>query len=134
MDASCCERLGERFENLLRRCFSSWGSFCVLHPCVVLLGSLMLVVASSGGLAYMRITTDPVELWSAPSSQARQEREYFGSHFGPFFRTTQLIITTPLNGTFTYSPAVVGPDVPFTAVLNISILHQVKAVLEELLV
>uniref|UniRef100_A0AAQ5YGY8 SSD domain-containing protein n=1 Tax=Amphiprion ocellaris TaxID=80972 RepID=A0AAQ5YGY8_AMPOC len=104
VNASCCETLGERFENALRIVFSSWGSFCVQHPFLVILSSLMVIGASSGGLAYMRITTDPVELWSSPTSQAREEKNYFDSHFGPFFRTAQLIITTPLNDTFLYSP------------------------------
>uniref|UniRef100_A0A8C4F4B2 Niemann-Pick disease, type C1 n=1 Tax=Dicentrarchus labrax TaxID=13489 RepID=A0A8C4F4B2_DICLA len=111
--------------NVLRLIFSSWGSFCVRHPSVVLLGSLILVVASSGGLVYMRITTDPVDLWSAPTSQARQEKDYFDSHFGPFFRTVQLIITSPLQINFTYSPYFGGSDVPFGAVLDKDILHQV---------
>ncbi|MEQ2173802.1 hypothetical protein GOODEAATRI_001206, partial [Goodea atripinnis] len=110
-NGSCCETLGERFENLLRTFFSSWGSFCVRHPSVVLLGSLILVTASSGGLIYMRITTDPVELWSSPESQARQEKNYFDERFGPFFRTTQLIITTPINDTSIYSPYFGGSDV-----------------------
>lgn len=125
VNASCCETLGERFENSLRTLFSSWGSFCVQHPSVVIFGSLILVVASSGGLVYMRITTDPVELWSAPTSQARQDKDYFDSHFGPFFRTVQLIITTPLNSTFIYSPYFGGSDVPFGAILDKDILHQV---------
>uniref|UniRef100_A0A671XYC3 Niemann-Pick disease, type C1 n=1 Tax=Sparus aurata TaxID=8175 RepID=A0A671XYC3_SPAAU len=125
VNASCCETLGARFENYLRILFSSWGSFCVRHPSVVILGSLILVVASSGGLYYMQITTDPVELWSSPTSQARQEKDYFDSHFGPFFRTAQLIITTPLNDTFLYSPYFGGSDVPFGAILDKDILHQV---------
>ncbi|KAM6989564.1 NPC intracellular cholesterol transporter 1 [Tautogolabrus adspersus] len=125
VNASCCETLGERFENILRTLFSSWGSFCVRYPSVVIVGSLILVVASSGGLVYMRITTDPVELWSSPSSQARQEKDYFDSHFGPFFRTVQLIITTPLNDTFLYSPYIGGSDVPFGAILDKGLLHQV---------
>ncbi|XP_022613649.1 Niemann-Pick C1 protein isoform X1 [Seriola dumerili] len=125
VNASCCETLGERFENALRTLFSSWGSFCVRHPSLVILGSLILVVASSGGLVYMRITTNPVELWSSPTSQARQEKDYFDSHFGPFFRTVQLIITTPLNDTFIYSPYFGGSDVPFGAILDKDILHQV---------
>uniref|UniRef100_A0A8C9Z794 Niemann-Pick disease, type C1 n=1 Tax=Sander lucioperca TaxID=283035 RepID=A0A8C9Z794_SANLU len=86
---------------------------------------LILVVSASGGLVYMRITTDPVELWSSPTSQARQEKDYFDSHFGPFFRTAQLIITTPLKGNFTYSPYFGGSDVPFGAILDKDILHQV---------
>ncbi|XP_010765957.1 NPC intracellular cholesterol transporter 1 [Notothenia coriiceps] len=125
VNASCCETLGERFENSLRTLFTSWGSFCVRYPSVVILGSLILVVASSGGLIYMRITTDPVELWSSPSSQARQEKDYFDSHFGPFFRTAQLIITTPIVDPFLYSPYFGGSDVPFGAILRKDILHQV---------
>ncbi|CAG5896580.1 unnamed protein product [Menidia menidia] len=125
VNASCCETLGERFENLLRTLFSSWGSFCVRYPSLVILGSLIVVVASSGGLVYMRITTDPVDLWSSPTSQARQEKSYFDSHFGPFFRTAQLIITTPIKDTFIYSPYFGGSDVPFGAILRKDILHQV---------
>uniref|UniRef100_A0A8C2XCL0 Niemann-Pick disease, type C1 n=1 Tax=Cyclopterus lumpus TaxID=8103 RepID=A0A8C2XCL0_CYCLU len=117
--------INTRFENALRVLFSSWGSFCVRRPTLVILGSLILVAASSGGLFFMRITTDPVELWSSPSSQARQEKDYFDSHFGPFFRTAQLIITTPLTDTFIYSPYFGGSDVPFGAILDKDILHQV---------
>lgn len=126
VNASCCETLGERFENALRAVFSSWGSFCVRYPGSVILGSLLLVTASSSGLVYMRITTDPVELWSSPGSQARQEKDYFDSHFGAFYRTAQLIITTPLNKTFTYQPFFGGSDVPFGAILDKDILHQVR--------
>ncbi|XP_020791717.1 NPC intracellular cholesterol transporter 1 [Boleophthalmus pectinirostris] len=125
VNASCCERLGERFENAMRVVFSSWGSFCVRYPLLVILGSIILVAVSSGGLVYMRITTDPVELWSSPSSQARKEKDYFDSHFGPFFRTAQLIITTPLNIPDVYKPYIPGPDVPFNTILTKDILHQV---------
>ncbi|XP_062285377.1 NPC intracellular cholesterol transporter 1 [Scomber scombrus] len=125
VNASCCETLGERFENGLRILFTSWGSFCVRYPSLVILGSLILVVASSGGLVYMRIITNPVDLWSSPDSQARQEKDYFDSHFGPFFRTAQLIITTPLVKPFTYIPYFGGSDVPFGAILDKDILHQV---------
>ncbi|XP_057713324.1 NPC intracellular cholesterol transporter 1 [Corythoichthys intestinalis] len=125
VNASCCETLGERFENSLRVTFSSWGSFCVRYPGLVILASVLLVSASSAGLVYMRITTDPVELWSSPGSRARQEKDYFDSHFGPFYRTAQLIITTPLNETFIYQPYFGGSDVPFGAILDKGILHQV---------
>uniref|UniRef100_A0AAY4BYF5 SSD domain-containing protein n=1 Tax=Denticeps clupeoides TaxID=299321 RepID=A0AAY4BYF5_9TELE len=125
MDASCCERFGERFENALRILFTSWGSFCVRRPLVVILASIVLVAACSSGLIYMHVTTDPVELWSSPSSQARQEKEYFDTHFGPFFRTEQLIITTPLVPDPPYSPYPIGDDVPFGAPLRKDVLHQV---------
>ncbi|XP_034038558.1 NPC intracellular cholesterol transporter 1 [Thalassophryne amazonica] len=120
-----CEMLGERYENAMRGLFSAWGSFCVRHPLLVILGSLILVVICSSGLVFMHVTTDPVELWSSPSSQARQHKDFFDSHFGPFFRTEQLIITTHLNGSFTYHPYLGGLDVPFGNVLDKDILDEV---------
>ncbi|KAJ8409784.1 hypothetical protein AAFF_G00218430 [Aldrovandia affinis] len=125
VEATCCETLGERFESGLRLLFSQWGSFCVRQPLAVVLSSVALVAACSGGLAYMRITTDPVEIWSAPSSQARREKDYFDAHFGPFFRTEQMIITTTLDSASVYSPYYPGPDVPFGAPLDKGVLHQV---------
>lgn len=127
-DATCGETLGERFENCLRNLFSSWGSMCVRHPLTVILTSVVLVSICSAGLTYMRITTNPVELWSSPSSRARQEKDYFDQHFGPFFRTEQLIITTPVNASFVFSP-ISGPDINFSSILNITLLHQASHIL-----
>ncbi|XP_066575598.1 NPC intracellular cholesterol transporter 1 isoform X2 [Amia ocellicauda] len=123
--ASCCETLGERFENLLRVVFSRWGTLCVRYPLIVILASMVFIAACSSGLIYMKVIMDPVELWSSPSSQAREEKDYFDSHFGPFFRTEQVIITTTLNSSSIYSPYFGGPDVPFGAPLDKDVLHQV---------
>lgn len=124
VDVTCCESVGERFENFLRLVFSCWGSFCVRRPLLVIFVSIVLVVICCFGLRYMRITTDPVDLWSAPQSRARQEKQYFDEHFGPFFRTEQLIITTPWTNWFTFESA--SRDIPFAPILNISLLHQVR--------
>ncbi|XP_062844133.1 NPC intracellular cholesterol transporter 1 [Trichomycterus rosablanca] len=123
-EVTCSESLGERFESFLRHLFSCWGSFCVRRPCLVIFTSVVLVAICCSGLQYMRITTDPVELWSAPHSRARQEKRYFDQHFGPFFRTEQLIITTPRTDWFVF-PSQTGQDIPFSPILNISLLHQV---------
>lgn len=40
-----------------------------------------------------KVTTDPVELWASPNSRSRIEKDYFDSHFEPFYRTEQIIIT-----------------------------------------
>lgn len=48
--------------------------------------------AMGSGIKYLKITTDPVELWAAPNSQSRIEKEFFDSHFEPFYRIEQLII------------------------------------------
>ncbi|XP_028659508.1 NPC intracellular cholesterol transporter 1 [Erpetoichthys calabaricus] len=123
--SACCETIGERYENYLRLLFSSWGSFCVQHPLPIILLTLMFIAICCSGLAHMKITTDPVQLWSSPSSQARKEKDYFDSHFGPFFRTEQLIITTPHRNSTNYSPYPQGSNVPFGPPLAKDILHQV---------
>lgn len=42
------------------------------------------------GIKYLQITTDPVELWAAPNSRSRIEREFFDSNFEPFYRIEQV--------------------------------------------
>ncbi|XP_038248354.1 NPC intracellular cholesterol transporter 1 [Dermochelys coriacea] len=124
-EASCGERLGERFENCLRLTFMSWGAFCVRNPRPVVLFSLVFIAMCCSGLVYIKITTNPVDLWSAPSSQARKEKQYFDTHFGPFFRTEQLIIQAPHSKPHIYSPYPSGADVPFGPPLDKEILNQV---------
>ncbi|XP_053427652.1 NPC intracellular cholesterol transporter 1 isoform X3 [Nycticebus coucang] len=124
-EASCCDPVGAAFEGCLRHLFTHWGSFCVRNPGCVIFFSLVFITACSSGLVFIQVTTNPVDLWSAPGSQARLEKEYFDQHFGPFFRTEQLIIWAPLTNTHTYEPYPSGADVPFGPPLNIEILHQV---------
>lgn len=124
-EASCCDALGAAFEGWLRRLFSHWGSFCVRNPGCIVVFSLAFIAACSSGLVFVRVTTNPVDLWSAPGSQARLEKEYFDTHFGPFFRTEQLIIQAPHTPVHTYQPYPSGSDVPFGPPLDRGILHQV---------
>ncbi|XP_074843385.1 NPC intracellular cholesterol transporter 1 isoform X2 [Carettochelys insculpta] len=124
-EASFIERLSERFENCLRLTFMSWGAFCVRNPRPVVLFSVVFVAMCCSGLMYMKVTTNPVDLWSAPSSQARKEKQYFDTHFGPFFRTEQLIIRAPHSQPHIYSPYPSGDDVPFGPPLAKDILYEV---------
>lgn len=52
----------------------------------------MIVLGLSVGINFIEITTDPVELWAAPHSRSRQEKDYFDNTFGPFYRTAQIFI------------------------------------------
>ncbi|KAK7826859.1 hypothetical protein U0070_026455 [Myodes glareolus] len=124
-EASCCDPLGAAFDGYLRRMFTKWGAFCVRNPTCVIFFSLVFIAACSSGLVFVRVTTNPVELWSAPHSRARMEKEYFDKHFGPFFRTEQLIIRAPNTSVHIYEPYPSGSDVPFGPPLNKEILHQV---------
>lgn len=61
----------------------------------MLLISAAVVAVLSAGLKSIELTTDPVDLWSAPNSRARQEKDFHDRNFDPFFRTNQLILTAP---------------------------------------
>jgi len=93
------------------------GLFCAQRPVLVLLCGTIVITALSLGLLKFQVTTDPVELWSAKTSMARQQKDYYDQHFRytkknnlffifilcfilrPFYRTTQLIII-PDNQSF----------------------------------
>ncbi|VDL60014.1 unnamed protein product [Hymenolepis diminuta] len=113
----CCQRRagqrgGEDTELLIstpvieeeQHAFSRLGLLIAQHPIATLLFSTVLVAILCGGLTMLTVTTNPVDLWSDPSSRARREKDYFDSHFGPFYRVEQLILRpvnkTPLNETF----------------------------------
>uniref|UniRef100_A0A182PPK3 SSD domain-containing protein n=1 Tax=Anopheles epiroticus TaxID=199890 RepID=A0A182PPK3_9DIPT len=86
------ERLGAKTETALEHFFTTWGTTCAQHPWLVLLGGLLFIVAMGMGINFLRVTTNPVELWASPYSRSRVEREYFDSNFQPFYRIEQIII------------------------------------------
>ncbi|XP_058063255.1 NPC intracellular cholesterol transporter 1 homolog 1b [Anopheles bellator] len=76
----------------LVRFFTVWGTFCAKHPSLVLAVCSWVIGGLAFGIQYLIITTDPVELWAAPDSRSRQEKDYFDSRFSPFYRTEQIFI------------------------------------------
>lgn len=72
--------------------------------------TLIVVTVLSAGLKSIELTTDPVELWSAPNSRARQEKDFHDKSFDPFFRTNQLILTAPGKEGHTYNSLLFGPQ------------------------
>nr|CAD7570043.1 unnamed protein product [Timema californicum] len=112
-DASFFQRLGAGTDSLMERGFYSWGLVCASRPWLILFLGLCIIVGLGHGIKYMKMTTDPVELWASPHSRARVEREFFDSHFEPFYRTEQVIISAvglpPIvhntsNGPITFGP------------------------------
>ncbi|XP_054628697.1 NPC1-like intracellular cholesterol transporter 1 [Dunckerocampus dactyliophorus] len=94
-EVTCADRNSMAAQTFLSSVFQTWGTFMATYPLTVLLVSAVIVAAFSTGLMWLELTTDPVELWSAPNSRARQEKDFHDKHFGPFFRTNQLILTAP---------------------------------------
>ena len=97
---------GRKFEGWISQLFAIWGEMAADCWFAVIPLVLVLIACCCIGLLYFEVTTDPVELWSAPSSQARKEKNYFDHHFGPFYRTSQIIITAPHVPGFTYGDPV----------------------------
>lgn len=90
IDTGYFEKLGANTEMFFERCFTAWGTYCAKNPWLILFLGFCFVCAMGHGIKYLKITTDPVELWAAPNSRSRVEREYFDSNFEPFYRIEQV--------------------------------------------
>lgn len=82
IEACRCHAVGATFEKTLTRCFRRWGGFCARRPAVVLSCGVVGCIILSVGVVFFDVVSDPVELWSAPDSRARHEKDYFDDNFG----------------------------------------------------
>ncbi|XP_069318261.1 NPC1-like intracellular cholesterol transporter 1 isoform X1 [Eulemur rufifrons] len=117
--------------TILGQFFQGWGTWVASWPVTILVVSTTLVVALACGLVYMELTTDPVELWSAPNSQARSEKAFHDQHFGPFFRTNQVILTAPNRSSYRYDSLLLGPK-NFSGILALDLLLELLELQERL--
>ncbi|KAK4808340.1 hypothetical protein QYF61_024219 [Mycteria americana] len=129
--AGCSARLGDASHRVLARAFRRWGTLVAGHPVVVLAAAVVLAGGLSAGLVTVRLTTDPVELWSAPGSRARQEKDFYDRHFGPFLRTNQVIVTAPGRPSSGYESVVLGAK-NFSGVLSEEVLRALLELQERL--
>uniref|UniRef100_A0A915NUY8 Niemann-Pick C1 N-terminal domain-containing protein n=1 Tax=Meloidogyne floridensis TaxID=298350 RepID=A0A915NUY8_9BILA len=81
-----------QLEDYIINYCSKYGNFVARHPLIIFLLGLIPSLIASSGIGMIRLTTDPVELWSSPGSDAREQKEFFDNNFGPFYRTEQIII------------------------------------------
>jgi len=86
------ERIGKKIDDRLHQIFTSIGRFAAYNPKFTIVPILTIVFALCYGSRYYTVTTDPVDLWVASNSRARQEKAYFDEKFGPFYRITHLIL------------------------------------------
>ncbi|CAH8534217.1 unnamed protein product [Schistosoma turkestanicum] len=90
------------FDKIMTKMFSSHGRMIARHPLMVLLISLGIILALAGGLAFLQVTTNPVELWSGEESRSRLEKNYFDQQFGAFYRIEQIILRPKNTSNFTH--------------------------------
>jgi hypothetical protein len=65
---------------------SFWILLCLQH----LIFSYIKFFPFISGMMYLKVTTDPIELWASPASRSRVEKDFFDSNFRPFYRTSQV--------------------------------------------
>ncbi|KAF5305092.1 hypothetical protein FQA39_LY09354 [Lamprigera yunnana] len=93
------------------------------HSVIVLFLSSWVVIALVYGAFSVNITSDPVELWAAPTSRSRSEKDYFDQQFQPFYRTEQIFIRAVNVSNFTYEssrgPINMGPGFNRTFLMEV---------------
>ena len=119
--------------NLINDCINSffcwWGALVVKFPLTILTVSLLV----AGGLCVasikLEVTTDPIELWAAPTSRSRVEKDFFDKQFRPFYRTALVVvkaIEVPELGMSKINHTdFLGVDREFTAMFNKTFLKDV---------
>lgn len=126
---NCAEKLSAYTEAAISRAFAKLGTLVATYPFTFIMLSLVPIAILCAGIPDLKITTDPVELWASPTSRSRKEKEYFDTHFSPFYRTTQIIIVPkeyqPFNVTIVDGVSGIDKDYSFGAPFNSSFLQEV---------
>uniref|UniRef100_A0A8C5MCV0 NPC1 like intracellular cholesterol transporter 1 n=1 Tax=Leptobrachium leishanense TaxID=445787 RepID=A0A8C5MCV0_9ANUR len=123
-DLGCAERVSLKFNRSMEKTFRWWGTLVASYPKTVIGISVAVVIVLSCGMILIKLTTDPVELWSSPQSRAREEKDFYDNNFGPFFRTNQLIITVPGRPSYIYDSPFFG-ETKFNGILSLDIILEV---------
>ncbi|XP_072917233.1 NPC1-like intracellular cholesterol transporter 1 isoform X2 [Hemitrygon akajei] len=120
-DRGCAYKVSQVTQGWVANGFRRWGTAVARHPLPVIGASVVAVAVLSAGLTYITLTTDPVQLWSAPNSRARREKDFHDANFGPFFRTNQIIITVSNRSDYTYESVLFGKN-KFSGIFSKGIL------------
>ncbi|TRM68302.1 patched family-domain-containing protein [Schizophyllum amplum] len=80
-------------QNFLRRMFYRLGLFAAGNPWATFAIVFTAVGLLNVGWKRFEVETDPVRLWVAPTSESKQQKEFFDEHFGPFYRPQQIFVT-----------------------------------------
>lgn len=87
-----------KLNSVLDGAFSRLGGSCARFPGLTIVTSVVIVVLLSLGWLRFAVETDPVRLWVSPDSAAAQEKAYFDSNFGPFYRAEQVFLVNDTHG------------------------------------
>ncbi|CAK7205846.1 niemann-Pick type C-related protein 1 [Sporothrix eucalyptigena] len=72
--------------------FQKLGHWAARFPSISIGASLLFATVLSLGLFRFQLELDPARLWVSPTSAAAQEKAFFDSSFGPFYRAEQAFL------------------------------------------
>ncbi|KAK4190902.1 patched family-domain-containing protein [Podospora australis] len=91
--------------------FSKLGHFAARFPAITIGISVIMVLVLSAGLFHFEIEKDPARLWVSPTSDAAQEKAFFDSQFGAFYRAEKVFLVNDTN------PEAPGPVLSYDTLL-----------------
>ncbi|XP_020288824.1 Niemann-Pick type protein homolog 1B-like [Pseudomyrmex gracilis] len=83
---------GQTYQRLFESAFAVWGKAFAKYPLIVLFVASYIVCGLSYGIMFLSVTANPVEIWAAPNSRSRIEKDYYDNRFQPFYRSEQIYI------------------------------------------
>lgn len=100
-----------KLNNLCGNAFKKLGHFAATFPATTIGTSLVLVVLLSAGWSKFSIEKDPARLWVSPTSAAAEEKAFFDSNFGPFYRAEKVFLVNETGPVLSYDTLVWWMDV-----------------------
>lgn len=86
-----------RINDRCDKAFYQLGHAASRFPGITICASLIVVAILSAGWFRFDIEKSPARLWVSPTSAAAQEKEYFDSNFGPFYRAEKIFLVNDTN-------------------------------------
>jgi len=77
--------------------FARLGHMAARFPALTIATSTVVVLVLSIGWFHFELEKDPARLWVSPTSEAAQEKAFFDSNFGPFYRTEKVFLVNDLD-------------------------------------
>ncbi|XP_040564653.1 NPC intracellular cholesterol transporter 1 isoform X1 [Lepeophtheirus salmonis] len=119
---------------LFQTFFRKLGYFCSKYAVYVLICNGIIFIVLSSGVFWLKVTSEPIELWSSTNSRSRKEMDFFNEHFEPFFRTSILIIR-PSNESFLQKfkyNNLYGKEATFSGIFRQEMFYQVLKLQKEI--
>ncbi|XP_014484242.1 PREDICTED: Niemann-Pick C1 protein-like [Dinoponera quadriceps] len=83
---------GQYCQKIFEKSFFVWGRVFATYSIIVLFLVSYVIVSLCYGIGYLSVTVNPIEIWAAPGSRSRMEKNYYDTRFHPFYRTEQIYI------------------------------------------